>query len=51
MCHDKVVNQQLAACSDSPHDDNHLTSDIIEGFSTVDIVHGSGRIGLVAIVV
>ena len=25
-CHDKVVNQQFAACSGSPHDDNHLTS-------------------------
>ena len=25
--HDKVVNQQFAACSGSPHDDdNHLTS-------------------------
>ena len=26
VCHDKVVNQQFAACSGSPHDDNHLTS-------------------------
>ena len=28
VCHDKVVNQQFAACSGSPHDDNHLTSDM-----------------------
>ena len=26
VCYDKVVNQQFAACSGSPHDDNHLTS-------------------------
>ena len=26
VCHDKVVNQQFAACSGLPHDDNHLTS-------------------------
>ena len=27
VCHDKVVNQQFAASSGSPHDDdNHLTS-------------------------
>ena len=26
VCHDKVVNQQFAACSGSPHDDDHLTS-------------------------
>ena len=24
--HNEVVNQQFAACSGSPHDDNHLTS-------------------------
>ena len=30
VCHDKVVNQQFAACSGSPHDDdNHLTSNVI----------------------
>ena len=23
VCHDKVVNQQLAACSGSPHDDEY----------------------------
>ena len=26
MCHDKVVDQQFAVCSGSPHDDNPLTS-------------------------
>ena len=29
VCHDQVVNQQLAPCSGSPHDDNHLTSSLV----------------------
>ena len=29
VCRDEVVIQQFAACSGSPHDDNHITSNLV----------------------
>ena len=41
---DEVVNQQFAACSGSPHDDNHLTS--IPVFEFLYVVRRTQKRGL-----
>ena len=46
VCFDKVVNQQFAACSGSPHDDNHLTSIPVFEFCSLYVVRRMQKHGL-----